>query len=245
MKLIPIILALMQALTACSSKTTPTPASETNDTKAASVNASGQRIALPELSPDDLRVTIKDGGPVVDFHCEARDDLGNMIATRVDVVPPKQLFKVEAEFARLAEKPCDLIEAADLNNDGWTDVMTPWSFGMHNGYYYGWVWDDKAGTFAKVPDFEFLSDPDPLPGEKGIRSYAHVSAAEHVYSLWELKGTTLSRVREVGIRPCEIEDGEERPKCFEQVDVVYENGKPRETVKKITAAEAMEFNPEF
>ena len=115
---------------------------------------------------------------------------------------------------------------------------------MHNGYYYAWVWDAAANNYVQVPEFDKLSNPNPQEKNR-IRTSTHISAMEHEDSLWELKGKTLSKIREVSIRQCEIEDDKERFKCFEQVDVVYENGKPRETVKKITPEEAMEFNPVF
>ena len=97
-----LILFLLAGLTACSHKTEPTTTKTEAPEAAATEKIADNARQLPELNPEDIRVNVKDGDAVVDFHCDANEESGTITATRVDTVPPKALFKVEAEFGRLA-----------------------------------------------------------------------------------------------------------------------------------------------
>lgn len=236
-----LLISLLTLICACSNREKPS---------VPEAAADGEAAVEPKTQPteqmdEDVRLEIKKNGPVVVFHCEAREDFGTITATRVDTGTPKELFKVDAEFTRLAEKPCDLMYIGDMNGDELPDVMTPWSFGVRDGYYMGWVWDDAAGTFVKVPEFESLGNPS-TTGRNQIRTDVRIGWGEYEFSLWELNGTVLTRQKTVGIYPCEIEpDSGEEPSCFERYDIEYVNGTPHKTVKKIQPSEAMGFNPGF
>ena len=224
-----ILASLLIVLNACSGEKKPSVDNGIPD------SAAIEAKKLPELKAEDLRVVVKEGGPVVDFHCEAGEESGSIVAVEVDTEPPRLLFRTDAEFNRIAEKPCDLIVQDDINGDGFMDVMTPVSLGLQNGYYDAWIWSEEAQTYVILLGFEKLSNPSIDKENKQIRSFSHTSALEYEASVWEMRGKGLIPIRRVEIRPCE---GEEP--CVLKKSTVYVNENPRDTVTKIPRSEFKE-----
>ncbi|MBO4350262.1 MAG: hypothetical protein J6A01_04845 [Proteobacteria bacterium] len=222
-----ILLSLLVFLTACSNGQKAPAANDAAD------NAVAVEVKkLPELNAEDIRVVVQDGGAVVDFHCEASEETNRITAVRVDTDVPQLLFRTDAEFNRVAEKPCDLIIQDDINDDGFMDVLTPMSLGLQNAYYYAWLWSEEAHTFIIIQNFDKLSNPTIDKEKKQIRAISHTSAAEHEASLWQMIGTALVPLRRIEVSPCEADEP-----CFLKKSIVYVNERPQETVTKIPRSE--------
>ena len=202
----------------------------TNDSADSAVAVEAR--TLPELKAEDIRVVVHEGGPIVDFHCEASEETNRITAVRVDTEVPQLLFRTDAEFNRIAEKPCDLIIQEDINQDGFMDVMTPKSLGQQNAYYYAWLWSEEAQMFIIVLNFDKLSNPNIDKENQQVRAFSHTSAASHEASLWQVVGTGLVPLRRIDVRPC----GADEP-CFIKKSTVYINARPQETVTKIPRSE--------
>lgn len=68
-------------------------------------------------------------------------------------------------------------EVVDANFDGYMDLSYMYFVGNQPNYWYLWVWDEEAGQFVEVPEYQEISGPHCNPETEVIDGFARSSGA--------------------------------------------------------------------
>lgn len=68
-------------------------------------------------------------------------------------------------------------EIVDANFDGYMDFSCMYFIGNQPNYWYLWIWDEEAGQFVEVPEYQEISGPRCNPETEIIDGFARNSGA--------------------------------------------------------------------
>lgn len=152
---------------------------------------------LPPLAQGDIRVEVHEGGAVVDAHCERE----HVIVRRVDKNTPEIMFEADADLMGVTENAVGFIEPADINFDGYMDILVPHAIGAHNAYHRAWIWNHELQKYEEIPEFKELGTCSLKPEFKEIHVFTHISAASYTEAVWQIQGKVLVRKLLIAVSP--------------------------------------------